>query len=696
MTVTKADGTILINTKINTDGFAKGGVEVKRQFSEMAASAKAASVQIESALSGSFSKPVEMAKLKVDSLEREYAAVSESLKSAIAADDDSSAARLGEKQIAVYNRLEEARERLRIEVAEAAKKQTDDEIREAERSRKAIEKQATAKNRAEEKGRKARMKEYNQTFKANKSMSALEKSTGKFGRRLSSIVTGALFFNVISSALSSLTREMWSTISSTSEMKTALSNLKGAASTAAAPLVNVLSKAFASLANTIATALSYITRFYSILTGKSVTSLSESAKQMNNFASGAAKAKKSLAGFDEITALQDKNSGGGGGSILPNYDFGLEGGNDEGLVAVAEKLKQLFDPLKDIDLSNLGNSVKDLGGSLADLGGTISEDLEWVWFNVLVPLSKWTIEKAAPKSVDTLTSSANLCSTAIEGISAAFESMHEHMTPVFDFLGESGLMILDQLKTRFDTLASTINEKTPQISNAFDNVGKMFEWVWKNILQPVLTELRNIYVETMGLITGVTDNNVRSIIDVFEGLTEFLLGAFTGDWDRAFEGLKQAGHAWVNSMIGMINGMLSAFVGGLNGIIRTINKVKITIPDWVPEIGGRSYGFNFKTVSAPQIPYLAKGAVIPPNAPFMAVLGDQRHGTNIEAPLETIQQAFRAEVADMVGGMMAGFEASVQVQNQILEAVLAIEIGDTTIGEAAARYSTKQSIIHGG
>ena len=341
MTVTKADGTILINTKINTDGFAKGGVEVKRQFSEMAASAKAASVQIESALSGSFSKPVEMAKLKVDSLEREYAAVSESLKSAIAADDDSSAARLGEKQIAVYNRLEEARERLRIEVAEAAKKQTDDEIREAERSRKAIEKQATAKNRAEEKGRKARMKEYNQTFKANKSMSALEKSTGKFGRRLSSIVTGALFFNVISSALSSLTREMWSTISSTSEMKTALSNLKGAASTAAAPLVNVLSKAFASLANTIATALSYITRFYSILTGKSVTSLSESAKQMNNFASGAAKAKKSLAGFDEITALQDKNSGGGGGSILPNYDFGLEGGNDEGLVAVAEKLEPL-------------------------------------------------------------------------------------------------------------------------------------------------------------------------------------------------------------------------------------------------------------------------------------------------------------------------------------------------------------------
>ena len=80
----------------------------------------------------------------------------------------------------------------------------------------------------------------------------------------------------------------------------------------------------------------------------------------------------------------------------------------------------------------------------------------------------------------------------------------------------------------------------------------------------------------------------------------------------------------------------------------------------------------------------------------MAVLGDQRHGTNIEAPLATIQEAFRAEVGNMVGGMMAGFEASVAVQQQILEAIMGIEIGDTTIGEAAGRYATQQNLIRGG
>jgi hypothetical protein len=177
---------------------------------------------------------------------------------------------------------------------------------------------------------------------------------------------------------------------------------------------------------------------------------------------------------------------------------------------------------------------------------------------------------------------------------------------------------------------------------------------------------------------------------VFEGLAIFLKGTFTGDWEMAFEGLKQAGKGWVNSMIGMINGLLRSLGNGINSVIRLINDFLDVLPE---DVSGY---MRLSTISVPQIPYLAKGAVIPPNAPFMAVLGDQRHGTNIEAPLETIQQAFRAEVANMVGGMMAGFEESVQVQNQILEAVLAIEIGDTTIGEAAARYSTKQSIIHGG
>ena len=87
------------------------------------------------------------------------------------------------------------------------------------------------------------------------------------------------------------------------------------------------------------------------------------------------------------------------------------------------------------------------------------------------------------------------------------------------------------------------------------------------------------------------------------------------------------------------------------------------------------------------VPYLASGTVIPPNAPFMAVLGDQKHGTNVEAPLTTIQEAVATVMQGQTDAILAGFEASVGVQKEILEAVLGIEIGDSTIYDAVWRYN---------
>ena len=100
-----------------------------------------------------------------------------------------------------------------------------------------------------------------------------------------------------------------------------------------------------------------------------------------------------------------------------------------------------------------------------------------------------------------------------------------------------------------------------------------------------------------------------------------------------------------------------------------------------------------KAVITPlNIPYLAQGAVLPANKPFMAMVGDQKHGTNIEAPLETIQQAVAAVMGDQAAAMLAGFEAVVQA---IQEKNVAVSIGDKDIGEANARYSRRMAIRRG-
>ena len=193
---------------------------------------------------------------------------------------------------------------------------------------------------------------------------------------------------------------------------------------------------------------------------------------------------------------------------------------------------------------------------------------------------------------------------------------------------------------------------------------------------------------------------------VFRGILDFLTAVFQGDWQKAWDvvkdtvlgvwdritgGVKDA----INDIIGFVNGMISAVVNGLNRVGSALNSLSFMVPDWVPGIGGSTLGFNFGTITAPQIPYLAQGAVIPPNREFMAVLGDQSHGTNVEAPLATIQQAVADVMQDNLDGELAALEAIRGTLLDILQAVYGIDISDTKIGKAANRYTTRQAIITG-
>ena len=245
------------------------------------------------------------------------------------------------------------------------------------------------------------------------------------------------------------------------------------------------------------------------------------------------------------------------------------------------------------------------------------------------------------------------------------------------------------------------------------------------VIEPILVQMRNDWIKTFDILGDYAAVTIDFIIDVLYGLTEFIAGIFTGDLNRAIGGIEsifdsfaqacidtldiilgQFGTSWseigvvvknaINGIIGSLNGMIRGMVSGINAVVRSLNKLSFDIPDWVPSFGGKKFGFNIKTVTAPQIPYLAKGAVIPPNAPFMAMLGDQRHGTNVEAPLTTIQEAVAVVMSDVISAMLAGDEALLQELQELRATVENIQVGDSTIGEAADRYARRMALRTGG
>jgi hypothetical protein len=183
--------------------------------------------------------------------------------------------------------------------------------------------------------------------------------------------------------------------------------------------------------------------------------------------------------------------------------------------------------------------------------------------------------------------------------------------------------------------------------------------------------------------------NWNAIVDWIKGAwsavkkfwNNYIAPIFTAQW-------------WANLGKKAINGLISGFEGGINGIIKAfesminwivdgLNKISFDIPDW---LGGGSFGINLPRANFGRIkiPRLAQGAVIPPNREFLAVLGDQKQGTNIEAPLDTIKQAV-AEVLAQVsvgGGYNGRIEVPVSINGrEILRAVREAEsdVGSQTV-----------------
>lgn len=140
----------------------------------------------------------------------------------------------------------------------------------------------------------------------------------------------------------------------------------------------------------------------------------------------------------------------------------------------------------------------------------------------------------------------------------------------------------------------------------------------------------------------------------YKNVTEPVANFFTGMWDgikdaftKAFDFIKRAFKGYVNGWITMVESFINFFIKGVNVLVRGINKLSFDVPSWVPGIGGNKLGFNIPQVPQVQIPRLAQGAVIPPNQQFAAILGDQKHGRNLEAPEGLIRQIVREELGNV-------------------------------------------------
>lgn len=425
---------------------------------------------------------------------------------------------------------------------------------------------------------------------------------------------------------------------------------------------------------------------------ESAENAADAENSLASAASSAGKAaKRSLMGLDQLERLNAPTGGSGS-----SYSYGAyQDTVSPEVQAMVDKILALLAPLMAIDLLPLKTALQGLWESVSALTSVVGSALEWLWYEILVPFTAWLAETFAPTLTDTVAAGLDLVAAAIEPVILGMQSLWETLQPIVAFIGETVVLALQDWQAAFEDLAQVFQEKSPQITAVFQNIGTVISAVW-SVVKPVLTALRSYFSEVFNSIAGTVSGTIATVTQILSGLTDFMAGVFSGNWEQAWEGIKTTLKGVINGIVGLLNSMIQRIVTALNSVIRAANKMSFTVPSWVPNIGGKKFGFNMSLLSTPQIPYLAQGAVLPANKPFLAMVGDQRHGTNIEAPLTTIQAAVATVMEDQTAAILAGFEASVGVQREILEAVLGISIGDDVIGSAVSRYNSRQAVVRGG
>ena len=273
----------------------------------------------------------------------------------------------------------------------------------------------------------------------------------------------------------------------------------------------------------------------------------------------------------------------------------------------------------------------------------------------------------------------------MEGLLNGIKSLVHFVTDIWNKIKDTAVSIFNKLHDLIHTIWSGISNVivtvVTGIKNGVQSIFKKAVDIVVGIFNALKTQLHTIWSAISGVVIGVVDGIKNGIKTAFETASNIAVSIFTTMKDAVvgvFDDIKTALKTVINGILGFIGGMVNGVVDGINLVIRAFNKLKVDVPDWVPAIGGKTLGFNIPELKRANIPQLATGAVLPPNNPFLAVVGDQKQGTNVEAPIETIQDAVASVLAPYL-------ERLISITESIDSKDYTTYIGDREIAQANLR-----------
>lgn len=220
--------------------------------------------------------------------------------------------------------------------------------------------------------------------------------------------------------------------------------------------------------------------------------------------------------------------------------------------------------------------------------------------------------------------------------------------------------------------------------------------LWNTVLAPfvqwLITALAPVAVQVFAALgtavtgaAGIIADGITIALAVLRGMADFLTAVLRGEWDAAWAAMAgTVSTVWgrivsivqtaVSTVLGVVRSMVAAIAAAINGLLSAIGHAKSMAGSVLGGAGklvsSQSALLGLGYAASVPVPALAQGAVIPPNRQFLAMLGDQTTGTNVEAPLATIKQAMAETLAGWQGSA-DGQPINIYIGEELLDSVIA-------------------------
>ena len=272
----------------------------------------------------------------------------------------------------------------------------------------------------------------------------------------------------------------------------------------------------------------------------------------------------------------------------------------------------------------IGDIVDVLSGVIDFIVGIYTGDWEKAWNGVKgIAEGAWNLIKDIILGVwETIKSETQGALDIVKGvIELVFNAIKSIVFTAWDYVKTCTTNALSALKT---TVSTGFNAIRTKISKTWSSVKTKTAQIWDSISTVLFGKLEKIKSAIVDKFTSAKD----TVVSVFEGIKDTIKNT-------------------LNSVIGVINdaiGTVNSAIGGIESAL-SFGPWKVPTP-----FGSKTIGFRATFPRVPTVPYLAKGAVIPPRSEFLAVLGDQKQGNNIETPEALLRKIVREETAGRQSG----------------------------------------------